>query len=198
MLGLSFGHHDAAAALVSEAGIHAAAHEERFSRVKNDPSYPENAIRFCLERERIAPSELSAVAYYEDPLLKLDRIVRRALKHPRDAKAFVVDTLFDWFFLKKLDPRGLIAAKLGIPEDRVVLGNHHASHAAAAYSGGSSSPRFAGDVPFSPVFSPAQRCCSLSTEARYARACEPKRPGSGQGGPRQTSIRCVSASQPAR
>jgi carbamoyltransferase len=48
ILGISAFYHDSAAALLVDGEIIAAAQEERFTRKKHDPSYPVNAINYCL------------------------------------------------------------------------------------------------------------------------------------------------------
>ena len=48
ILGISAFYHDSAAALVQNGKIISAAQEERFTRIKHDPSYPHNAINFVL------------------------------------------------------------------------------------------------------------------------------------------------------
>ena len=75
VLGVSALYHDAAAALLRDGEIVAAAQEERFSRKKRDPRFPQHAIDYCLEEAFIDPSELSAVVFYENLLLTFDRIV---------------------------------------------------------------------------------------------------------------------------
>jgi carbamoyltransferase len=51
ILGISAYYHDSAACLLRDGKIVAAAQEERFSRKKHDPGFPEHAVRFCLGRE---------------------------------------------------------------------------------------------------------------------------------------------------
>ena len=48
ILGISAFFHDSAAALIEDGIIVAAAQEERFTRKKHDPDYPQNAIDFVL------------------------------------------------------------------------------------------------------------------------------------------------------
>jgi carbamoyltransferase len=48
LLGISAYYHDAAAALLREGEIMAAAQEERFSRRKNDECFPRHAVSYCL------------------------------------------------------------------------------------------------------------------------------------------------------
>ena len=49
IIGISAFYHDAAACLISNGKIIAAAQEERFTRKKHDPSYPQKAIEFVLK-----------------------------------------------------------------------------------------------------------------------------------------------------
>ncbi len=53
VLGISAFYHDSAAALVRDGEIIAAAQEERFTRKKHDPSFPANAIAYCLAEAKI-------------------------------------------------------------------------------------------------------------------------------------------------
>ena len=48
ILGISAFYHDSAAALVQDGVVIAAAQEERFTRKKNDPDFPKNAVAYCL------------------------------------------------------------------------------------------------------------------------------------------------------
>ena len=50
ILGVSFDYHDAAAVLLSDGRIIAAAQEERFTRKKHDVSLPARSIEFCLRQ----------------------------------------------------------------------------------------------------------------------------------------------------
>ena len=72
-LGLSCYYHDSAAALLKNGEIVAAAQEERFTRKKHDPSFPRNAILFCLKKQEISLSDVNEVVYYEKPLLTFER-----------------------------------------------------------------------------------------------------------------------------
>lgn len=60
VLGLSIGQLSTAA-LLADGKIVAAAHEERFSRLKNDERYPRRAIDYCLAHAGISGDELDAV-----------------------------------------------------------------------------------------------------------------------------------------
>lgn len=72
MLGISYGYHDSAVALVENGNLIAAAHEERFSRVKFDARFPTRALQWLIDEYNLAHQEIH-VAYYEDPSLKRHR-----------------------------------------------------------------------------------------------------------------------------
>src|SRR5437016_5503579 len=89
VLGLSCYYHDAAAAILRDGLLVAAAEEERFSRNKHDASFPRHAIQFCLNKAGISSADLELVVFYEKPLLKLDRIWRMSSEtFPRSLTAF--------------------------------------------------------------------------------------------------------------
>src|SRR5215469_7770502 len=75
LLGVSAFFHASAAALIRDGEVIAAAQEERFSRIKNDPAFPIGAIRYCLEFAGVALDDLDAVVFYDKPLLKLERLL---------------------------------------------------------------------------------------------------------------------------
>jgi len=132
ILGISFGYHDAAAALIMDDQIVAASQEERFSRKKNDPTYPKQAIEFCLDHGGLSPSDLSHVAYYELPIRKFDRIFKYCSAEP-DGQADLNDTFDQWIVGRKFDVREQICEHLEIAQNLVHYGDHHRSHAASAF-----------------------------------------------------------------
>ena len=75
ILGISAFYHDSAAALLVDGEIVAAAQEERFTRKKHDSSFPINACRYVLEEAGLNFKDLSAVAFYEKPFLKFERLL---------------------------------------------------------------------------------------------------------------------------
>lgn len=133
-LGLSFDYHDAAAALVVDGRLIAAETEERFTRVKHDARLPENAMAFCLAKAGLTPQALDCVVYYEQPIIKLDRILRDSagLRENAPKLDHVIKTLVR---NDRLFPEQRIAEALGISEKRIINVPHHLSHAASAYYG---------------------------------------------------------------
>ncbi len=132
ILGISCYYHDAAAALLHQGHLVAAADEERFSRIKHDPGFPAQAIRFCLDRAGITPQDLDYVVFYEKPLLKFERILLSVLDGvPRTARLFQ-EAMATWFS-EKLWIKSHLVERLGVPARRILFVEHHLSHAASAF-----------------------------------------------------------------
>lgn len=135
VLGISALYHDSAAAIIKDGEIIAAAQEERFTRVKQDRSIPENAIRYCLrEAGDLKGSDLEAVVYYDDPALTLHRFLcnhAAAGDDTADLERFSYDSVFG----QKLWIEKLLREILGTlgREDRLYVTRHHLSHAASAF-----------------------------------------------------------------
>lgn len=66
ILGVSAFCHDAAAAILRDGEIIAAAQEERFTRKKHDPSFPQRSIDFCLSKAGIKKENLDLAVFYDD------------------------------------------------------------------------------------------------------------------------------------
>jgi len=89
ILGISALYHDSAAALIIDGNIIAAAQEERFTRIKHDPSFPHNAIEYCLNTAQIELEDIDAIVFYDKPLLKFERLLETYLAHsPRGFSSF--------------------------------------------------------------------------------------------------------------
>ncbi len=134
ILGISAFYHDAAAALLRDGAIVAAAQEERFTRRKNDPAFPQHAIRACLHQAGLIPAQLDAVVFYDKPILKFARLLEAALAvAPRGLRMFA-DALPSWLG-EKLNLRHTICDELpDLPTKCPVLFTlHHEAHAASAF-----------------------------------------------------------------
>ncbi len=133
ILGISAFYHDSAAALVMDGEIVAAAQEERFTRKKHDPSFPVNAVQFCLAQGRLRPEDLAYIAFYDKPLLKFDRLLETYLSYaPRGLRSFSM-AIPVWLKEKLFLQRGL---RRGVGKDSkapLVFLEHHESHAASAF-----------------------------------------------------------------
>src|SRR5256712_2422496 len=132
ILGISCFFHDAAAALVQDGIVTAAAEEERFSRVKHAAGFPRRAIEFCLRRGKVRAEALDGVVFYEKPFLKLDRLLMSTLQtFPRSFRLFR-ESMVGWLG-ENLWVKGLIARRTGIPAEKILFSSHHMSHAASAF-----------------------------------------------------------------
>jgi carbamoyltransferase len=132
ILGVSCYYHDAAACLLSDGEIVAAAEEERFSRIKHDYGFPKLAIKFCLEQAGIQGADLHYVVFFEKPFRKLDRILMTTLQtYPQSWKVFR-ESMISWM-LDKMWVSTTLQAELGISKEKVLFCEHHLSHAASAY-----------------------------------------------------------------
>ncbi len=132
ILGISCYYHDAAAVLLRDGQLVAAAEEERFSRIKHDFEFPKNAIQFCLEEGGIRGQDLDYVVFFEKPFRKFDRILATVLQtYPKSWRVFR-ESMITWI-LDKLWVASTIESQLGVPKDRVLFSDHHLSHAASAY-----------------------------------------------------------------
>ncbi|NMA28739.1 MAG: hypothetical protein GX934_13360, partial [Burkholderiales bacterium] len=124
VLGISCFYHDAAAALLVDGQLVAAAEEERFSRVKHDWEFPARAVSFCLERAGLTGADLDLVVFYEKPFRKLDRILMSTLATwPRSMVAFR-EAMLVWL-LDKLWVRDILQERIGCKRDRIVFCPHH-------------------------------------------------------------------------
>ncbi|MBN1543647.1 carbamoyltransferase [candidate division KSB1 bacterium] len=131
VLGISCFFHDAAACLIRDGRIVAAASEERFTRKKHDAEFPVHAIRFCLEHEKILIDDVDVVAFYDKPFRKFDRILTMYLAtFPKSRKAFV-QAIPSWV-KRKLFIRQLIEQEIHF-DGPIIFGEHHLSHAASAF-----------------------------------------------------------------
>jgi len=137
IIGISAYYHDAAACLVQDGRIVAAAQEERFTRKKHDASFPINAIRYCLAEAGLRSGDmLDAVAFYEKPVLKFSRILETYFSTaPRGLASFLMSIPL-WMRQKLWIPLEIEKQfdQLGIRiRDEVYFPEHHESHAASAF-----------------------------------------------------------------
>jgi carbamoyltransferase len=136
ILGISAFYHDAAAALVRDGSLVAAAQEERFTRRKHDERFPINAIRYCLGAGELGSTDLDAVVYYDKPISTFARLLRTYLRvGPAGFRSFS-QAMPLWMSQKLWIPymieRGLRRLGYELPGD-LYFSEHHQSHAASAF-----------------------------------------------------------------
>ena len=139
ILGISAFYHDSAACIISNGDIIAAAQEERFTRKKHDPSFPVNAIKYCLKEAKIENKDIKNVVFYEKPFLKFERLLETYLSFaPKGFKSFAL-SLPIWL-KEKLFQKSLIIKELNKClgdktnwNEILLFSEHHLSHAASAF-----------------------------------------------------------------
>ncbi len=137
ILGISAFYHDSAAALVRDGEIIAAAQEERFSRKKHDERFPFHAVRYCLHEGGIKPDELHAVAFYDKPITKFERILKTYFSvAPKGLDSYMMAMPL-WMREKLWIPLDIEESleKCGVkmPANELYFPEHHESHAASAF-----------------------------------------------------------------
>lgn len=132
ILGVSCFYHDAAAALIKDGQLVAAAEEERFSRIKHDYGFPHQAISFCLRQAGVRGEELDYVVFYEKPFIKFERILLTSLgTFPRSWRSFS-EAMITWFD-EKLWIKSQLMKELKVPPGKILFVDHHIAHAASAF-----------------------------------------------------------------
>jgi carbamoyltransferase len=129
ILGLNAFHGDAAAALVVDGDLVAAAEEERFTRVKHCAGFPAEAARWCLADAGLVPADLDYVAVSRDPRANLWPKLRRALRtRPRYVKVRLENAR------RVGDIRSELERALGAAvQAEIHTVEHHQAHVASAF-----------------------------------------------------------------
>ncbi len=152
ILGISAYYHDSSSVLINDEKIVAAAQEERFTRIKHDPSFPKESIKYCLKEANITLEEVSYFAFYDKPLIKFERLLETYLNEaPKGFKSFIMSIpiwLKEKLFLKETLARQLkeITQELNpnlseknlkkikkLLYTKLMFAEHHQSHASSAF-----------------------------------------------------------------
>ena len=138
ILGVSAFYHDSAAALVVDGEVVSAAQEERFTRKKQDSTFPGNAIEYCLNAGGASLRDMDAVVFYDKPFLKFERLLETYLAFtPRGYKSFAL-AIPIWLKEKLFQKDVLRKAFMGFDDNfdwqnKLLFSEHHMSHAASAF-----------------------------------------------------------------
>ena len=135
ILGISAYYHDSAAALLVDGEIVAAVQEERLTRKKHDSSFPIKAAKYVLEEAGLAYRDLAAVAFYDKPFLKFERLLETYHAFAPQGLTSFLSAMPVWIkekvFMRKLLKDHL--AELGDGKVPLYFPEHHLSHAASAF-----------------------------------------------------------------
>ncbi|HHZ64792.1 MAG TPA: hypothetical protein EYN51_04735, partial [Flavobacteriales bacterium] len=139
ILGISAFYHDSAAALLDDGKIVAAAQEERFTRKKQDSSFPSNAVEYCLKYAGLSVNELDAVVFYDKPLLKFERLLETYYGFAPKGISSFIKAIPAWLNEKMFLKRLIRDELKGLDDDfdhkqlNLLFPEHHLSHAASAF-----------------------------------------------------------------
>lgn len=134
ILGISAFYHDSAAALVVDGEIVAAAQEERFSRKKNDETFPTQSAYFCLRQGGVPEDQLDAVVFYDKPISKFARMIETYVAIAPAGISTFARVLSNWLGEKLNLPRTIREELPGLPASCPILfTEHHQAHAASAF-----------------------------------------------------------------
>ena len=137
ILGISAFYHDSSATLLNNGKIICAIQEERFSRVKNDKTFPLNSINYIFKRYSINIKDIDAIVFYENPKLKFDRIIKNILTSLPRGFLLHFKTLNSWLtqklFYKKIIYNSLLKINQKCDKKKIYFVDHHISHAASAF-----------------------------------------------------------------
>ncbi|MBW1943273.1 MAG: carbamoyltransferase [Deltaproteobacteria bacterium] len=131
ILGISCFYHDSASCLLRNSKIVAAAQEERFSRKKHDPRFPNNAIKYCFKEGRISVQDLDYVVFYDKPIQTFERLLMSYLTvAPKGLRSWL-EAMPLWLG-KKLHTHKVLQREIGYEGD-VLFTEHHEAHVASAF-----------------------------------------------------------------
>lgn len=137
ILGISAFYHDSAAAIIENGKVLFAAQEERFSRIKNDASFPKDAIQFCLNESGFSMDEIDLIAFYDKPFLKFERLLETYYAFaPNGFKSFAMAMplwLKEKLFIKQIIRKELKTLGSTVHKIQINFPEHHLSHAASAF-----------------------------------------------------------------
>ena len=138
ILGISAFYHDSAACILVDGKIIAAAQEERFTRKKHDPNYPQNAIEFVLKYANLKLSEVDQIVFFEKPFLKFERLLETYVAFAPKGFVSFAKAMPLWI-KEKLFQKNLLFNKLKQhdenykSDENIFFSDHHLSHAASAF-----------------------------------------------------------------
>ncbi len=138
ILGISAFYHDSAACILIDGKIVAAAQEERFTRIKHDPSYPSNAIKFVLNYAKLKLSEVDHIVFFEKPFLKFERLLETYVAFAPKGFVSFAKAMPLWI-KEKLFQKNFLFNQLKKHDENfksdknIFFSDHHLSHASSAF-----------------------------------------------------------------
>jgi carbamoyltransferase len=123
VIGISAYYHDSSACLFRNGQLIFACEEEKFSGIKHDSSFPTKTLDYIFKKYKISKKDVDMVCYYEDPKLKIGRVIDNIkpqfFKNPLYSIKSLFKVLKNYRDLKK---------NLSQYGDKVFYSEHHLSH----------------------------------------------------------------------
>jgi len=128
VIGISAFYHDSSVCLFSNGELIFACEEEKFTGIKHDDNFPSKALEFIYKKFKITKDNVEAVCYYEDPKLKLKRVIdngkKNFFKNP-------LHSIKSYFKIK--NNINQLENRLPKISDNVFYSTHHESHLYYSY-----------------------------------------------------------------
>ncbi len=137
IIGISCFYHDSAASYIQDGEIITAVQEERFTRIKHDPSFPIESIKFILKSNNLSLKDIDKIVFYDKPFLKFERLLETYVAFaPKGIRSFLMSIpiwLREKLFLKNLITNILKDIDKNFSNKKLFFTEHHLSHAASAF-----------------------------------------------------------------
>ena len=138
IIGLSAYYHDSAVCFVEGGEIKFASQEERFSRIKNDETFPKLSLKYLLNKFSITLNEIDEIIFYEKPLLKFERLMETYVTNVPYGFSSFKKAIPLWSKEKLFQKENIFKELKNIDSsfnniDKISFSEHHLSHAASAF-----------------------------------------------------------------
>lgn len=136
ILGLNCFMHNAAASLIKDGEVVAAAEEERFNRIKYTDKFPAGAIKYCLRQGNISMEDIDYVCFYMKPLLKFyKKGLCNALRHSIKALPVLKGETYNSLRMVMLRTyfKNWLDYDFSKGKAKLMFTEHHLCHAASAF-----------------------------------------------------------------
>ncbi len=137
IIGISAFYHDSAISLIENGEIISAVQEERFTRIKHDPSFPKQSIKYILNKYDITIDDIDYIVFYDKPFLKFERLTETYLANiPKGFLSFrkaMPIWLKDKLFLKTMLIKEFKKFSNSFDKSKLLFNEHHFSHASSAF-----------------------------------------------------------------
>ena len=132
IIGISSGFHDSSCCLVSNNKVLFAAQEERFSRIKNDSSFPTYALQFITNNFQRELNSVEALCFFERPWLRYKNMISLNVRTLKQSDFLNISE--KWLQPEQIIPLDCAGPILGLnsKDTSYFYSEHHLSHACYA------------------------------------------------------------------